>query len=116
MKIYTIQCKGKPLGKVYFADRFLTKLRGLIGRRLKEDEGLLLSPCNQIHCFMMSYPIDVVYLSAEWCIIQIDEAMRPGTIGGRVKNCRHLLELPAGRCKEKGFTVGDRLILIGMEE
>ena len=116
MKVLRLEHKGELAGTVYLADTFITRFRGLIGRRLKRDEGLLLIPCSQVHCFFMSYPIDVVYLTKEGKVLRIVENMKPGTIGARIKESESILEMPAGSCKEKGITAGDWLNLIGMEE
>jgi uncharacterized membrane protein (UPF0127 family) len=102
--------------KIYVADRFFTRLRGLIGHELKEDEGLLLIPCNQIHSMFMSYPIDVVYLSEERQVIRIDRGMRPWSLGPRIKDCRFILELRGGSVQRYGLTVGSNLSFVEMEE
>lgn len=115
MKTCSIRYEDKTIEKVYIADSFLLRLRGLIGKSLKQNEGLLLSPCNQIHCFMMSFPIDVIYLTKDWKIAAIDEEMKPGTVGKRVKNCRHVLELPAGTVNKTGFITGTKVNLFYME-
>lgn len=95
--------------KIYVADRFFTRLRGLIGHKLKEDEGLLLIPCNQIHCMFMSYPIDVVYLDEKRQVIRIDRDMKPWSLGQRIKGCRFILEMKSGSVQRYGFTVGSSL-------
>ena len=71
--------------KIYVADSFFTRLRGLIGHELAEDEGLLLISCNQIHSMFMSYPIDVLYLSEERQVIRIARGMRPWSFGQGLK-------------------------------
>jgi uncharacterized membrane protein (UPF0127 family) len=116
MKVYGLKYKGKLTWKIYLADTFPTRLRGLIGFRLKENEGLMLKPCNQVHCFFMSYPIDVIYLTREGKVLKIDEDMKPGTIGERIKESKSVLEIPAGSCREEGIIAGDYLYLVEMEE
>ncbi|MDD2215875.1 MAG: DUF192 domain-containing protein [Eubacteriales bacterium] len=116
MKVYRLEYKGELIGMVYLADTFITRFRGLIGRKLKKNEGLLLKPCSQVHCFFMSYPIDVIYLTKEGKVLRIDDNMKPGTIGIRIKESKSVLEMPAGSCKEKGIIAGDWLNLINVEE
>jgi len=115
MKRCKILMKNKKEFYVMVADNFFTRFRGLIARNLSENEGMLLCPCNQIHCFFMSYPIDAIYLSDKWSVIKVDKSMKPGSIGRRVKNCRYVLELPAGASSENGIVTEDKLYLLNME-
>ncbi len=66
-------------GKV--ADDFLTRLRGLIGtKNLKPGEGLLFPRCNSVHMWMMSIPIDVLFLKKEdrtWTILSLHAGLKP---------------------------------------
>ena len=56
--------------KLEVADRFLSRLTGLIGlARFEAGEGLLFPRCTSIHMWMMRIPIDVVFLKkrdSEW--------------------------------------------------
>jgi|LSQX01.1.fsa_nt_gb uncharacterized membrane protein (UPF0127 family) len=101
--------------KIYVADSFFTRLRGLIGHELAEDEGLLLISCNQIHSMFMSYPIDVLYLSEKRQVIRIARGMRPWSFGPRIKNCRFILEMKSGSAERYGLTEGVRLRFEEME-
>lgn len=58
--------------EVEVAETFLSRLRGLMGRRrLDAGRGLLLAPCNSIHMLFMRFAIDVVYLDKDFCIKKI---------------------------------------------
>ena len=100
---------------IYIANGFFSRLRGLIGRELAEEEGLVLSPCDQIHCMFMSYPIDVLYLSGEKSIIRIERDMKPWSLGKRVKGCRYVLEMKSGSANRYDLTVGTVLQFSKME-
>ncbi len=51
------------LNSVEIADTFLSRLKGLLGRKkIEKDYGLLLKPCASIHMFFMKFPIDVFFL------------------------------------------------------
>ncbi|MBA3065678.1 DUF192 domain-containing protein [bacterium] len=51
------------LGDVEIADTFLSRLKGLLGRKkIEKGYGLLLKPCASIHMFFMRFPIDVFFL------------------------------------------------------
>lgn len=92
---------------VEIADSFLTRLAGLMGRRtLPADAGLVIEPCNGVHCWFMRFPIDVVYLDKDWRVIKVDEAMKPWRIGRPVKGSRRVIELPGGAAKQRGIAAG----------
>lgn len=114
-KLVKINCGGQVF-TVSLAERFFSRLRGLIGRETGETEALLISPCSQIHCMFMSYSIDAVYLSKDWKIIRIDSDMKPWSIGKKAKGCRHVLEMKNGKAEQCNLIVGDTLHFTEMEE
>jgi uncharacterized membrane protein (UPF0127 family) len=78
------------------ANTFWERFVGLMGKKqLNSGEGLLLYHCSSIHCFFMRFPIDVVYLSSDNKILEI-ETVKPWRIGRIVRGAKHVLELPAG--------------------
>lgn len=93
------------------ADSFLTRLRGLLGRReLPPDEGLLINPCSSIHTWFMRFPIDVVFLDRDLRVVRLAADVRPWRLRwGR--GARQVLELAAGEAAERRIEVGDRLTL-----
>jgi len=96
--------------KVKIADRFITRLKGLMGSpELEDGTGLMLVPCNCVHTWFMRYPIDVVFINRENTIVKIVDSMKPYHIGSIVKQACSVLELKAGSCQKLGITVGDRL-------
>ena len=55
------------------ADNFWTRLRGLIGvRSLPDGEGMVIKPCNSVHCMFMSIPIDVVYVDKQHRVVAVE--------------------------------------------
>lgn len=110
MQAYNVT-RGRPLverGNV--ADNFWTRLRGLIGHRpLEPGEGLMIKPCNSVHTFFMSFPIDVVYVSDEGAVVGLALALAPYRIGPIVRKAKFVLELPAGTIKETRTQVGDEI-------
>ena len=91
------------------ADGFLSRLRGLLGRRtLERGEGLLLSPSSSVHTFFMRFPIDVVFLDRSLQVVGVSADVRPWRLAGR-RGARHALELPAGEARARGILVGERL-------
>lgn len=91
------------------ADRPLSRLRGLLGRReLGRDAGLLLEPCNSVHTFFMHFAIDAVFLDRERRVLCVRKAMRPWRVAG-ARRAHAVLELPAGTAERRGIAPGDRL-------
>lgn len=89
------------------ADSFARRFIGLMGRRSMEaDEGLLLKRCGSIHTCFMHFPIDVIYLSRAYTVLD-SETVKPWRMGTLVKGAAHVLELPEG-CRGQ-FPAGHRL-------
>jgi len=88
------------------AKSYWLRLRGLIGRKLSAGEGLLLSPCDQIHTFFMAYAIDAVYLGPDYHILRIDAAVAPWRACKKTRGCRYILELPAHEATALALSVG----------
>ena len=91
-------CNGRVIASdVSLADSFLTRFRGLMGKKsLGDEEGLLLMRCSSIHCFFMKIPIDAVYLSKNMTVLGI-ETLKPWSVGQYFKRTANVLELNAGR-------------------
>ena len=94
---------------LFDANRFVLRLRGLIGREINDFKGLMLTPCNQIHTFFMNYPIDAVFLSDENIILHIEENMAPNKIGKKIKNAKKVVELKSGISKQLGLGIGNKI-------
>jgi Uncharacterized conserved protein len=82
---------------------------GLMGRRrLPNDEGLLIDPCNSVHTFFMRFPIDVLFLDQDDRVLKITTELKPFRVAvGR--GARRVLEITAGRAAGVGVRVGDKL-------
>lgn len=101
-------CRNKPiLSKVIIADTFISRLKGLLGRKsISDDEGLMLTDCSSIHCFFMKFTIDAVYLSKNMEVLY-KETVKPWKIGKIVKNTRNILEMHEGA--SQGIEIGDTI-------
>ncbi len=87
-----------------------TRLKGLIGvRALPAGDGLLIKPCNGVHCMFMSIPIDVLYVDRDDRIVGLDESMAPWRVGRIYGRSRYVIELPAGTIAATATAVGDQL-------
>jgi uncharacterized protein len=88
------------------ADRPLSRLRGLLGRRgLAPGEGLLLRPTPSIHTWFMRFAIDAVFLDAELEVLAISPELRPWRFAGR-RRTRAVLELAGGEARRLGLEPG----------
>ena len=83
--------------KVKLANDFFTRLVGLLKTKsLDSQQGLLLKKCRQVHTFGMKFNIDVVFLSREGEILDLEKNMVPGRISRHVKEAYWVLELESG--------------------
>ncbi|NLI55310.1 MAG: DUF192 domain-containing protein [Clostridiales bacterium] len=112
MKTVTILRNAEPIAKVWNANRYFSRLRGLLGRTLEEGGGLLLTPCNGIHTFGMRYEIDAVYLDRAGCVLRVDQALVRGKVWPMQRGARRVLELPAGYAAKRSIQAGDILEVV----
>jgi len=87
-----------------------SRARGLLGRRaLADGEALLLPGCRSIHTCGMRFPIDAVFVDAEWRVIAMKPHLVPWRVVPPVGGAWGVVELPAGCLEEAQVAVGDRL-------
>lgn len=104
--------KGAPFLKIYIADNFILRLRGLMGRkRLPENTGLLLIPCNSVHMCFMRFAIDVVYLDKDYKILKIVKNLYPWIGLSMCRMAWATLELNAGEADRCDFEIGETLVI-----
>jgi uncharacterized protein len=98
-------------GQVTVADRFGSRLMGLMGReRLEPDEGLWLLPCNSVHMFFMRTPLDIAYLDRQQRVVRCVPEMREWRVKLLpVPHAHSALELAPGTLSRHGITEGDQL-------
>jgi uncharacterized membrane protein (UPF0127 family) len=98
----------RPL-QIINAAGFFSRLRGLMGYAgmPQNADGLLLQPCNSIHCFFMRFSIDAVFMDADDRIVRT-HTCHPWSIGPWVRTACKVLELRAGEAQRQGFKIGDR--------
>lgn len=85
------------------------RMRGLLWRpQLQRHEGMLLRACNSIHTFGMKYPIDVVFLRRDGCVLKVFESVLPRRIRGHLR-AQCVLELAAGMAAASGIHPGVRV-------
>lgn len=103
--------RGRTLAEsVSVADTWWTRLRGLLFRpELQQGEGLLIVPCNGVHTFGMSYPIDVLFVDEAQEVAAVEHELKPWRATGLHRSSHCALELPAGRAAETSTRTGDQL-------
>ncbi|SBV97661.1 conserved exported hypothetical protein [uncultured Eubacteriales bacterium] len=113
MRSVLITPPAGPPFSASLADTFLPRFLGLMGKNLVQRDALLLSPCNQIHCFFMKSAIDAVYLAPSGEILALTASMAPGTVGKAVKGAARVLELYPGDAQRLGLAPGQILAIGG---
>jgi uncharacterized membrane protein (UPF0127 family) len=85
------------------------RLRGLLGRpRLQAGEGLLIDPCPSVHTIGMSYALDLVFLDADFRLLEQVSELQPLRWAG-CKRARATLELAPGTLNLLALQPGDLL-------
>lgn len=111
MRSLRIAVRGGKLLTVAVADRFFSRLKGLLGTTsLPADRGLLLCRCNSVHMIGMRYPLDIVYLDKNGVILKLVEELRPWRLSVCLR-ARDTLEVASGTIRRAGWQVGERLLL-----
>jgi len=92
------------------ASTFLSRLKGLMFRAsLPTHSALLLEPCPQIHTCFMRFNIDVIFLDAQDCVVEVVENLKPWRMSKFYAKVRRTLELPGGSLQGR-VRKGDKLI------
>jgi len=113
MKIYhcpTDQCLAE---RVVLANTFLTRLRGLLGRRrLAPSEALWLRPCNGVHTLGMIFAIDAIFLDKELRVVKLIENLRPFRFTAPSLRAYSVVEMAAHTVSRLPLQVGDQLRIV----
>jgi uncharacterized membrane protein (UPF0127 family) len=99
---------GVVVAKVMRTVTALERARGLLGRRLDPDAGMLLEPCASVHTFGMRFPLDLVYLDRNWMVVKLVTQVVPWRLSFCLQ-ARFTLELCAGHVDQVGLKCGMRL-------
>ena len=94
---------------VRLADTFWQRLKGLLGTKmLPLGYGLIIKPCSSVHTLGMGYPIDVLFVDGNHCILKIVDTMLPSKMSMAARS-KYVVELPAGTARRAACCVGDIL-------
>ena len=93
------------------ADSFISRFMGLMGKKdLPEATGLIIEPCNSVHCFFMRFTIDVIFVDSDDRVVHIIPAMKPGRISPIVRKAKYVIESNAHTLSEK-LWIGDTIFV-----
>jgi len=91
------------------ADTAIRRMVGLLSRSgLGPEEGLLLSPCPQVHTFFMRFVMDAVFLDRGGKVLLVIGSMKPWRMSPWVSGSHSVLELAGGAAAGK-ISEGDVL-------
>ena len=100
------------VNELHEAKSFFTRLKGLLFKKsISEDEGMLISPCSQIHTFGMKFPIDVIFLSGDFTVLEVLKNIFPNKISRYIPESKYVLELAAGAAEKNSISKGQNLVL-----
>jgi uncharacterized protein len=109
----TIPKKAVTIGShIGLADSSMSRLFGLLGKRgLDPGSGILIRPSSGVHTFGMLFPIDVVALDRDLCVLKVWSRLRPWRVTSVSTKVQSVLELAPGQIAECGIEPGDQLAL-----
>jgi uncharacterized protein len=95
--------------KVFRTTNFIERMRGLLFKPpLKTDEALLITSCNSVHMFGMTYPIDLIFLDKNGVILKLVNQLQPWRISSCLK-ANMVVELPENSLKNMYISNGQQL-------
>ena len=95
--------------QVLIADRFMSRLKGLLGREdLPSSTAMWIHRCNSIHTFFMKFPIDVVYVDRDLKVVAVKKSIPPFRLSGPYLKARSVFEFSGGVTENK-IQIGDQL-------
>lgn len=103
---------GKIVGeRVWKADSFWTRFRGLLGRTaLGQGEGLWLMHCQQVHMMGMKFPLSVCFLDKTGHVCMLINDLRPWKISLRSRKADSVIEFSVGWGRATNTRLGDELV------
>ena len=98
-----------PLSHIRKTETFLERSKGLLGCKvLEKGHGMLISPCNSIHTFLMKISIDVIFLNKNYHIVSMKQNVKPQRFS-MSSSASSVLELMAGQIQLSDLKIGDKL-------
>ncbi|MCX7842038.1 MAG: DUF192 domain-containing protein [Clostridia bacterium] len=104
--------KGTVLAEsCILADKFTSRFMGLMGKKcLEPGHALLIVPCNSIHMFFMSFPLDIIFINRHNRVAHLIENMPPWKVSKIIFGAKSAIEVPVGTIKSTNTSIGDAII------
>ncbi len=113
MKVINSTKQKEIADDIKIANTILARMKGLLGRNsLAEGEGLLIRPCKGIHTFGMKFPIDVVFIDGNNCVIATLSNIQPNRVSNMYFGAACVLEVQAGTVNRTATFPGDQLEIL----
>ncbi len=108
-RIYQDNATTPILDHVMLTTNPFERMRGLLGRTpLTATQGMLIRPCSSIHTIGMRYPIDIIFLNADWVICKLVENLGHFNFA-LCKGASTVLETRANAISRYNLATGNRL-------
>jgi uncharacterized membrane protein (UPF0127 family) len=94
------------------ADTHWSRFRGLMGTdaaSFPAGSGLWITPSRGVHTLGMKFPIDVLYLDTNQCVVHVEWNLKPWRVARVSVRTASVLELPGNSLKSSGTAVGDEI-------
>ena len=112
LSVWNVSRSGSVAENVRLANTWWTRLRGMLGQpEPAPGEGMLLDPCQSVHMFGMKYPLDIVFLAPDGCVVETYQGLAPSKRSRWHRNANRALELRAGTLADTDTQKGDQLEL-----
>jgi len=96
---------------VHHAGGWLARLAGLLTRtELRENEALVLAPCNAVHTFFMRMPIDILFVTRDGRVTRVLHAVPAWRIAASF-SAFATIEMASGTLARTGTITGGTVAL-----
>lgn len=90
-----------------YAVSFVSRGRGMIGRKFSGFDAMIFQRCNSIHTLFMSITIDLVFVDRDNCVCAVYPSLTPWKPLVRCGKANTVIELPDGTIGKADIQVGD---------
>jgi hypothetical protein len=90
-----------------------SRKKGLLGRDgLPAGHALIIAPSNMVHTFFMRFPIDVLVVARDGCVLKARRSVPARRLVGALRGFA-VIELAAHELERSETVAGDRLVVQG---
>ena len=108
ISLLSISTKSHTLAnKVTMADTFLSRFKGLMGKRaIPPDTALVIRPCNQVHMCFMRFSIGAIFVDHHGQVLH-KQRLNPWQISKKVSGANAVIELDPEQLEQ--VKIGEQL-------